>query len=78
MKDNRDVVLRMFSDNGHSIWWELSEQRNDEFHLGKLSKLPYANQTGNNIIYVFNDKLYPSSLSPYIGGGYVLINFPRT
>lgn len=67
----RDVILRMYTNGAQTIWWELSE-RNDAFCRAQLSKLPYANQTNNNIIYVFNDKLYPPSLSPYIGGGYVI------
>lgn len=67
----RDGTLRMYSNEPHSIWWELSEKRDDDFARLTLAKLPYANQTDGNIVYVFSDKLYPSSLSPYIGGGYV-------
>lgn len=50
-------------------WWEVVEECNDSFYKDVLAKLPYADCKEDSVFYTFNDKLFPSSLSPYIGGG---------
>lgn len=64
----RNITLHL-NDNNGNMWWRFSEDCADHLYVDKLSKLPYSDCKENNIIYTFNDKLYPSSLSPFIGGG---------
>lgn len=64
----RNVTLRLNEDNGMQ-WWQLAEDCSESFYQEVLSKLPYADCKENTVLYTFNDKLYPSSLSPYIAGG---------
>lgn len=66
--DFRNMSLRLHESNGMQ-WWELKENCNDTFYEQILSKLPYAECEHRSVLYTFNEKLYPSSLSPYIGGG---------
>lgn len=63
-----NVTLRLKEFNGKQ-WWELTEDCNETFYQEVLSKLPHADCLENAVLYTFNDKLYPSSLSPYIAGG---------
>lgn len=65
----RNISLRLHGDNNVQ-WWELNENCNDTIYERVLSKLPYADCKLNSVFYSFNDKLFPSSLSPFIGGGY--------
>lgn len=66
--DYQNMSLRLHEHNGMQ-WWELKEECNDTSYEKILSKLPYAKCEQHSVLYTFNEKLYPSSLSPYIGGG---------
>lgn len=65
---HRNMSLYLHKDN-QMQWWELVENCNDNISEKILSNLPYANCVDSSILYTFNEKLFPSSLSPYIGGG---------
>lgn len=65
---NRNITLKLH-DLNQTQWSELIEECNDNFYEDLLSKLPYADCDEESVFYTFNDKLYPSSLSPYIEGG---------
>ncbi|XP_055298732.1 piezo-type mechanosensitive ion channel component-like isoform X4 [Sitodiplosis mosellana] len=69
-RNYQNVTLRLNEDNAMQ-WWELAEDCNETYYQEVLSKLPYADCSDNTVMYTFNDKLYPSSLSPYIAGGII-------
>lgn len=66
----QNIRLRLHESNKWP-WWELVEDCSDHFYKKVLSKLPYADCKQNSVIYTFNDKLFPSSLSPFISGGII-------
>lgn len=64
----RNITLRL-NEEGGMQWWTVSEDCGEIFYQDVLSKLPHADCAENAVLYTFNDKLYPSSLGPYIAGG---------
>lgn len=66
----QNITLQMHKLND-KYWWEVVEDCNGTSYDEGLSKLPFAACPSQNILYIFNDKIYPSSLSPFISGGYV-------
>lgn len=67
--DDGSIRVKLHKVDGMQ-WWEVSENCTGVFHDKVLSRLPYADCKANWILYTFNDMLFPSSLSPFIGGGY--------
>lgn len=66
----RNIMLRLHESNNMQ-WWELVEDCGNNLYDELLSKLPYADCNENSVFYTFNDKLFPSSLSPFISGGII-------
>lgn len=66
----QNITLQMHKLND-KYWWEVVEDCNGTSYDESLPKLPFAACPSQNILYIFNDKIYPSSLSPFISGGYV-------
>lgn len=67
----RNVLVKFHqsksADGVENIWWEVKEDCSDNSRI--LKNLPYADCDSNVILYTFNDKLFPSSLSWLTGGG---------
>ncbi|XP_031619192.1 piezo-type mechanosensitive ion channel component-like isoform X2 [Contarinia nasturtii] len=68
IENYRNVTLRLNEIDGMK-WWQLEEDCSDNFYEEILSKLPYSNCAENTVIYTFNDKLFPSGISPIIKSG---------
>jgi len=72
----RNVTLRLHK-VGADIWWSLNEETNDTLHAAFLNKLPAPSQgpgfspTSYLMIYTFNDKTFPATLSMFSGKGII-------
>lgn len=66
----RHFLLRLHQINETS-YWQVAEDCGDNYYQETLSKIPFAECTENYVMYTFNDKLFPSTLSPFIGGGVI-------
>lgn len=64
----RNISVQLHNFNNMQ-WFEVVENCNDIVYDSVLSKLPYADCEQNSVLYTFNDKLFPSQLSPFIHGG---------
>ncbi|XP_017768658.1 PREDICTED: piezo-type mechanosensitive ion channel component isoform X3 [Nicrophorus vespilloides] len=67
----RNITLMLESDpNSDKVWWNILEQVDDQNYKHILQNLPYADKN-SFIIYTFNDKIFPSTLSIITGGGII-------
>lgn len=68
MNPFRNITMRLRHDSLNRLfWWEIKEDCRDET-TKVLSKLPYAS-CDNLIIYTFNDKAFPATLTLISGKG---------
>lgn len=72
----RNMSLKLHKDNhespGQTIdWWQLNENCQDKNYVKYLSKLPHADNCTYTVIYTFNDKIFPATLSLITGGGII-------
>ncbi|KAI8034660.1 hypothetical protein M5D96_012562 [Drosophila gunungcola] len=44
-------------------WWEMYDYCDDSFYLDILSALPLSNCDNGVVLYIFNDKSFPSAMS---------------
>uniref|UniRef100_A0A1B0DRJ2 Uncharacterized protein n=1 Tax=Phlebotomus papatasi TaxID=29031 RepID=A0A1B0DRJ2_PHLPP len=66
----RNITLKLFeADNVR--WWELKEDCTDSLYTDILKDIPGANCDKAIVIYTFNDKLFPPTLSYLTGGGII-------
>ncbi|XP_044750779.1 piezo-type mechanosensitive ion channel component isoform X3 [Coccinella septempunctata] len=67
---NASLILHHVPTEGpQSDWWKFSETCNDSDYRRYLSKLPFNDNCKNIVLYTFNDKIFPASLSIITGGG---------
>lgn len=64
----RNLTL-LLHESGDNKWWEVLEDTSDEFYNKTLSQLPKADGKENSVMYTFNDKLFPETLSWLTAGG---------
>ncbi|XP_037048036.1 piezo-type mechanosensitive ion channel component isoform X2 [Bradysia coprophila] len=70
--DYRNVSLQMHSGTaGSTIWWEVLEVCDDRIYRDLFAKLPHADCAHNLVLYTFNDKLFPETLSIFTAGGVI-------
>lgn len=67
---SRDISLRLFELDGVS-WWEIKEICTDSFATTILSKIPKNNCDSKVVLYSFNDKIFPATLSFLTAGGII-------
>ncbi|XP_050088800.1 piezo-type mechanosensitive ion channel component [Anopheles aquasalis] len=71
----RNLKLRLFrsSDNSAMMfqWWETREDCSDTLYEKYLSRLPYADCANYLVMYMFNDKIFPSTISSIAAGGII-------
>ncbi|XP_059615886.1 piezo-type mechanosensitive ion channel component isoform X4 [Phlebotomus argentipes] len=66
----RNITLKLYeADNVR--WWELKEDCTDHFYQDILKDIPKANCDSAIVMYTFNDKLFPPTLSYLTGGGII-------
>ncbi|XP_049533758.1 piezo-type mechanosensitive ion channel component isoform X3 [Anopheles darlingi] len=52
-------------------WWETREECTDTLYEKYLSRLPYADCANYLVMYMFNDKIFPSTISSIAAGGII-------
>uniref|UniRef100_A0A182PCF5 Piezo-type mechanosensitive ion channel component n=1 Tax=Anopheles epiroticus TaxID=199890 RepID=A0A182PCF5_9DIPT len=69
----RNMQLRqLFMDEkSNTSWWEATEDCSDTLYEKYFSRLPYADCTNYLVIYMFNDKIFPSTISSIAAGGII-------
>lgn len=70
----RNVTLELFyanEKNDSAMWWEVKESCNDKIYNDTISEFPYANCQSSLVMYLFNDKIFPTTLSFITGGGII-------
>ncbi|XP_043655124.1 piezo-type mechanosensitive ion channel component [Drosophila teissieri] len=61
-KFNRPIILKKKEANQVN-WWEMNDYCDDRFYTDILSALPLSNCENGVVLYVFNDKSFPSAMS---------------
>ncbi|XP_039233321.1 piezo-type mechanosensitive ion channel component-like [Drosophila yakuba] len=61
-KFNRPIILKKKAANQVN-WWEMNDYCEDRFYRDILSALPLSNCEKGVVLYVFNDKSFPSAMS---------------
>uniref|UniRef100_A0AAG5DE22 Piezo-type mechanosensitive ion channel component n=1 Tax=Anopheles atroparvus TaxID=41427 RepID=A0AAG5DE22_ANOAO len=69
LENFRNLTLRIRGENSLS-WWEVREDYNDTLYEKYFSRLPYADRD-YLVIYTFNDKIFPSTISSIAAGGII-------
>lgn len=67
---DRNITLRLFNLNGVT-WWEIKETCEDSFGQKILSKVPENDCERSIVLYSFNDKIFPATLSWVTAGGII-------
>ncbi|XP_035777482.1 piezo-type mechanosensitive ion channel component-like isoform X16 [Anopheles albimanus] len=71
----RNLKLRLFRSGDNSAtmfqWWETREDCSDTLYEKYLSRLPYADCANYLVMYMFNDKIFPSTISSIAAGGII-------
>ncbi|XP_052864339.1 piezo-type mechanosensitive ion channel component [Anopheles cruzii] len=52
-------------------WWESREDCSDTLYEKYLARLPYADCANYLVMYMFNDKIFPSTISSIAAGGII-------
>jgi piezo-type mechanosensitive ion channel component 1/2 len=74
----RNVSLRLHSTEPDNLnetsptvqfWWEVKEDCLDANYNKKFKDMPFNDCNDHMVIYLFNDKLFPSTLSSLAAGG---------
>jgi len=61
-KFTRPIILKKKrADNKE--WWEMYDYCDDSFYMDILSALPQSNCKNGVVLYIFNDKSFPSAMS---------------
>ncbi|XP_032577750.1 piezo-type mechanosensitive ion channel component isoform X2 [Drosophila sechellia] len=61
-KFKRPIILKK-KRKSQVYWWEMNDYCNDRFYTEILSALPLSNCENGIVLYVFNDKSFPSAMS---------------
>ncbi|XP_035907443.1 piezo-type mechanosensitive ion channel component isoform X16 [Anopheles stephensi] len=69
----RNMQLRQLymDDKSNVSWWEATEDCTDTLYEKYFSRLPFADCTNYLVIYMFNDKIFPSTISSIAAGGII-------
>uniref|UniRef100_A0A182NU57 Piezo-type mechanosensitive ion channel component n=1 Tax=Anopheles dirus TaxID=7168 RepID=A0A182NU57_9DIPT len=69
----RNMQLRqLYMDTtSNTSWWEVREDCSDTLYEKYFSRLPFADCTNFLVIYMFNDKIFPSTISSIAAGGII-------
>lgn len=65
----RNISIRLYTINQTSTWWEVIEECNDPMYNDVIKKLPHGADCNSLVMYLFNDKIFPQSLSSVAAGG---------
>lgn len=67
----RNMQLRQLymDETSNTSWWQAMEDCTDTLYEKYFSRLPYADCTNFLVIYMFNDKIFPSTISSIAAGG---------
>uniref|UniRef100_A0A1L8DF30 Putative piezo-type mechanosensitive ion channel component isoform x14 n=1 Tax=Nyssomyia neivai TaxID=330878 RepID=A0A1L8DF30_9DIPT len=66
----RNITLKLFEED-NVRWWELKEDCTDHLYTDILKDIPGATCEKAIVIYTFNDKLFPPTLSWLTAGGII-------
>ncbi|XP_034138402.1 piezo-type mechanosensitive ion channel component [Drosophila guanche] len=58
----RPIILQKQESDGKA-WWNMFDYCNDKFYQEILYSLPLSNCEGGVVLYIFNDKSFPSAMS---------------
>uniref|UniRef100_A0A336MIL0 CSON012824 protein n=1 Tax=Culicoides sonorensis TaxID=179676 RepID=A0A336MIL0_CULSO len=67
----RNISIKLYQNsvNGSiQTWWAVNEVTDDKFYIQTISQLPYAKKDAL-VVYLFNDKIFPQTLSSVAAGG---------
>uniref|UniRef100_A0A903Z8H3 Piezo-type mechanosensitive ion channel component n=1 Tax=Anopheles quadriannulatus TaxID=34691 RepID=A0A903Z8H3_ANOQN len=69
----RNMQLRQLymDETSNTSWWQAMEDCTDTLYEKYFSRLPYADCTNFLVIYMFNDKIFPSTISSIAAGGII-------
>ncbi|XP_053676328.1 piezo-type mechanosensitive ion channel component [Anopheles nili] len=68
----RNLRLKQLRQESNDIsWWEVTEDCTDSLYEKYFSRLPYANCSSFLVMYMFNDKIFPSTISSIAAGGII-------
>uniref|UniRef100_A0A182QXP0 Piezo-type mechanosensitive ion channel component n=1 Tax=Anopheles farauti TaxID=69004 RepID=A0A182QXP0_9DIPT len=69
----RNVQLRQLfiDETSNTSWWEVREDCSDTLYEKYFSRLPHADCANFLVIYMFNDKIFPSTISSIAAGGII-------
>ncbi|XP_053665135.1 piezo-type mechanosensitive ion channel component [Anopheles marshallii] len=69
----RNMQLRqLYMDEKSNVsWWEATEDCADALYEKYFIRLPYADCANYLVIYMFNDKIFPSTISSIAAGGII-------
>jgi hypothetical protein len=69
---DQNITLRLFSmDDPKSYWWELREVCEDQDFVDIFRHLPFTSCGSHLTIYLFNDRIFPGSISVIAAGGII-------
>ncbi|XP_055643566.1 piezo-type mechanosensitive ion channel component isoform X1 [Toxorhynchites rutilus septentrionalis] len=70
-RNYRNITLRLFQTHTNNtiplFWWEVKENCSD----GTFINMPYADCASHLVMYMFNDKIFPSTISSIAAGGII-------
>lgn len=68
----RNITLRLFQTHTNNsiplFWWEVKENCSDPSYA-TFANMPYADCVSHLVMYMFNDKIFPSTISSIAAGG---------
>ncbi|XP_062548757.1 piezo-type mechanosensitive ion channel component isoform X4 [Armigeres subalbatus] len=70
----RNLTLRLFQTHSNNsiplFWWEVRENCSDPTYA-TFANMPYADCLSHLVMYMFNDKIFPSTISSIAAGGII-------
>ncbi|XP_065092019.1 piezo-type mechanosensitive ion channel component isoform X12 [Ochlerotatus camptorhynchus] len=70
----RNITLRLFQTHTNNtiplFWWEVKENCSDPSYA-TFANMPYADCISHLVMYMFNDKIFPSTISSIAAGGII-------
>ncbi|XP_049282321.1 piezo-type mechanosensitive ion channel component isoform X8 [Anopheles funestus] len=65
-------IRQLYMDEKSNVsWWEATEDCGDTLYEKYFSRLPFADCANYLVIYMFNDKIFPSTISSIAAGGII-------
>ncbi|XP_058124616.1 piezo-type mechanosensitive ion channel component isoform X1 [Anopheles coustani] len=71
LENLRNLRLRRFQNENSITWWEVQEDCSDSLYEKYFIRLPYADCDNYLVMYMFNDKIFPSTISSIAAGGII-------